>query len=936
MALKPWHTLMTPREDLREGKPLDASEFAVHLEQVRDGRARSVYQKPEEFFDRTYLTQNLTALAAEVIRRLSSEITETSAVFNMTTQFGGGKTHSLTLLWHLAKNGPAANGWRGVNKLLERAGIAGVPQAEVAVFVGTEFDSLTGRKGEDGEPTRKTPWGEIAFQIGGTEAYAVVSQHDEQMIAPAGDVIRQFLPKEKPCLILIDELMNYVSSGRKLGAGTQFYNFLQNLAEEIRARNNAVLVVALPASMQNEMSVEDQSDYSRFQHLLNRLGKPLMMSSETEYAEIIRRRLFEWDAQKMSLDGKVLLEREAMQTCNTMASWVTEQRNQLPTWFPVDNARAKFEAAYPFHPVVLDVFDRKWKSLPRFQQTRGILRLLALWVSHAYQDGFQNNRKDPLIGLGSAPLDNPFFRSATFEQLGNNGLEAAVTTDICGKPDAFAIRLDQEAMDTIKKSRLHRKVATAIFFESNGGTTRNEATVPELRLAVGEPAIDIGNIETVLETLSSSCYFLSVERNKYKFSLSPNLNKMLADRRATIKPKEISECVRAEVQSIFKNGAAVEKVLFPEKSNQISDQPALTLVILPPEQSFDDKDRTLAMIEAMTRECGQSGRTFKSALIWVVPESPTALAEDARKLLAWEGIDDEAKSIDLRLDEGQRRQLTENLGKAQRDLKETARRTYRHLVFLGRDGNLREVDLGLFNSSAGEMTTIILGRLRQDDEYVAAPSPNVLTRNWPAFKEWSTKAARDAFFASPKLPRVPNSEAIKDVISRGVSSGIIAYVGKLPNGEYQPFVFGTTLPASDVEISDEVFIITKETAEAYQRAKAATAQNIESADTGEPLSQSRNTDSQKLTTPKDRTASTQPEPPPVTSTVTKLAWLGDIPPQKWTTFYTKVLTKFATGKGLTLTLSLNVSSEDGISAQKIEETKAALLELGLNDKIDTE
>ena len=92
MSLKPWYKVVTPREDLREGKPLDASEFAVHLDQVRDGRAPSDYQDPERFFERTYMTENLTGLAAEVIRRLSGEKTETSAVFNMATQFGGGKT----------------------------------------------------------------------------------------------------------------------------------------------------------------------------------------------------------------------------------------------------------------------------------------------------------------------------------------------------------------------------------------------------------------------------------------------------------------------------------------------------------------------------------------------------------------------------------------------------------------------------------------------------------------------------------------------------------------------------------------------------------------------------------------------------------------------------------------------------------------------------
>ena len=81
-----------------------------------------------------------------------------------------------------------------------------VPEAATAVFVGTEFDSLTGRGGKDGTPLRQTPWGEIAFQLGGAEAFAVVAEHDAERIAPAGDVIRQFLPKDRPALILMDEL----------------------------------------------------------------------------------------------------------------------------------------------------------------------------------------------------------------------------------------------------------------------------------------------------------------------------------------------------------------------------------------------------------------------------------------------------------------------------------------------------------------------------------------------------------------------------------------------------------------------------------------------------------------------------------------------------------------------------------------------------------
>jgi hypothetical protein len=158
MAHKPWYKVITPREDLRDGRPLDASEFAVHLDHVRDGRAPDDYKKPERFFDRTFLTSSLRELGGGVIRRLSGIKVETSAIYNLTTQFGGGKTHALTLLYHLyhlAEAGPVASNWKGVQSLLDQAGVQTVPGAATAVFVGTEFDSLAGRGGNDGAPQRR-------------------------------------------------------------------------------------------------------------------------------------------------------------------------------------------------------------------------------------------------------------------------------------------------------------------------------------------------------------------------------------------------------------------------------------------------------------------------------------------------------------------------------------------------------------------------------------------------------------------------------------------------------------------------------------------------------------------------------------------------------------------------------------------------------------
>ena len=102
-----------------------------------------------------------------------------------------------------------------MERILDKAGVKQMPKADVAVFVGTEFDVIQGRGG-DGEPVRKTPWGEIAWQLGGEKALAAVAEHDARGLAPAGDALRAMLPSG-PTLILMDELMNYISRGRKIG-----------------------------------------------------------------------------------------------------------------------------------------------------------------------------------------------------------------------------------------------------------------------------------------------------------------------------------------------------------------------------------------------------------------------------------------------------------------------------------------------------------------------------------------------------------------------------------------------------------------------------------------------------------------------------------------------------------------------------------------------
>ena len=290
----------------------------------------------------------------------------------------------------------------------------------------------------------------------------------------------------------------------------------------------------------------------------------MFMSAEKETTEIIRRRLFEWNG----------LPDEAKRTIGEYVTWIDEHKAHLN--FNIETARQQFEASYPFHPAVLSLFERKWQALPRFQQTRGVLRLLALWVSKAYSDGYKKLSKDTLITLGSAPLEDTNFRAAVFEQLGENRLEAAVTTDIAGKADSHSIRLDNEAIDAIKKARLHKKCATTIFFESNGGqTAQGLATIPEIKLSVGDPDLDIGLVDGVIQSLLDSCYFLTSVNNKYKYSIHENLIKRFSDRKASIQPPTVNELIETEIRKVFDKGNGFEKVMFPEKNNQVTDRPGI-------------------------------------------------------------------------------------------------------------------------------------------------------------------------------------------------------------------------------------------------------------------------------------------------------------------------------------------------------------------------
>lgn len=300
-------------------------------------------------------------------------------------------------------------------------------------------------------------------------------------------------------------------------------------------------------------------------------------------------------------------------------------------------------------------------------------------------------------------------------------------------------------------------------------------------------------------------------------------------------------------------------------------------------------------------------------------------------MLAWQAIEDDAE--ELKLDDAQKRLLAENLQKARRDVKESVWRSFNHVLLLDKTNALREVDLGLVHSSSttGGPIENVINRLTVEGDFDKGMSVRLLLKNWSsAFTEWPTKSVRDAIYASPHFPRIiRGTAAVQDTIAKGVSGGEIAYVGKASDRSYSPFIYAAGLVPDEVEISEDVFLIRKETAESYQKAQAP-------ATTPENTSPVGGGGAETTAPPVSTLLTASPGPshePAQPELFQHIEWSGEVPAQKWMNFYTKVVSKFAAGQGVKLKVTFEATPEGGVSKQKLEETRAAIRELGLDGDV---
>ena len=202
--MKPWREVARPHRDVLEGT-FQQSEFAADISRVANGTATAEYQDPKAFFARTYVTEGMKDLLVSVAKRLSG--TGGEPIIELQTNFGGGKTHSLLAVYHLANRQCPISELAGLGDILAEAGVADVPQAKVAVIDGIALSPSQPIE-RDGQKLN-TVWGFLAWQLLGAEGYAKVAASDAAGTSPGKQVVRDLRAAAGPSVILMDELVAY-------------------------------------------------------------------------------------------------------------------------------------------------------------------------------------------------------------------------------------------------------------------------------------------------------------------------------------------------------------------------------------------------------------------------------------------------------------------------------------------------------------------------------------------------------------------------------------------------------------------------------------------------------------------------------------------------------------------------------------------------------
>jgi len=685
-GILPWREVVEPHQDVATGE-FEQAQFAADLAKVHNGSAPSEYRDPREFFARTYLTEGLGNLLLGAAKRLSG--TGGAPVVELQTNFGGGKTHSMLALYHMAGETPTED-LPGLDQLLSKHELSVPAKISRAVLVGTsrgpqdEISLKGGRK-------IRTTWGELAWQLGGAEGYAMVAKNDEKSIAPGSNLLEALFRKFAPCLILIDEWVAYLRHIYKVdglpgGSFDTNLSFVQSLTEAVKASPGTLLVASLPASQIEVGGEGGQEALARLKQTFSRVETSWRPASQEESYEIVRRRLFK------EIPGDKFHHRD--NTLKQFAKLYRENANDFPQGCSDEDYRRKLEKAYPIHPELFDQLYTSWGSLEKFQRTRGVLRLMAQVIHELWM----GNDPSVMIMPGSVAIS-----SARVEPELLHYLDASWQSIIAGDVDGTTstpYKIDQSAPNLNRYSAT-RRVARAIFMGTapTHGQENKGLDDKQINLGVVQPGERPAIFGDALRRLTNQAKFMHSDLGRYWYSMSASLNRIAADRAGQLEEAlvllEIDKSLMTYINGLGDRGHFDAVQVAPGSSSDVPDEPGgVRAIVLGVAHPHAGRDGSEAMVEAkdILLHRGNTPRVYRNMLVFLAPESRQLdnLKDAMRAALAWSQIVRDTQRLNLTQSDSALAQA--KLAEAHETVKTRLKETWCYLIYPHQDTAQADVE----------------------------------------------------------------------------------------------------------------------------------------------------------------------------------------------------------------------------------------------------